>query len=357
MNNKNIAEEDWLNWRWQVQHLIRTKEAADEALTLTDEEKAGFDCKSLRMPFSITPYYASVIKDVPALRKCCLPSVEEMTPAPYETDDPLGEEKCSPVPNLFHKYHNRVLLMVGNTCPCYCRYCTRGRMAKGFNFYDDWEPALYYISKHEEIRDVLISGGEPLLALSDEKLNELLDRLCAISHIDIIKIGSKVPITMPMRITDDLIKILKAHNPVIISIHVNRAEEITPLVAEKLNRLADNGILMGSQSVLLKGVNDDAKVLYDLFYKLLVNRVRPYYLFQCDPISGSSHFRVPVEKGLELMDELRKTASGYAIPTYAIDIPNRFGKIAVLPNRIKGKTADGMLEVENFDGEIYKYPS
>jgi lysine 2,3-aminomutase len=138
---------------------------------------------------------------------------------------------------------------------------------------------------------------------------------------------------------------------------VNRAEEITPLVAEKLNKLADNGILMGSQSVLLKDVNDDAKVLYDLFYKLLVNRVRPYYLFQCDPINGSSHFRVPVEKGLELMDELRKTASGYAIPTYAIDIPNRFGKIAVLPNRIKGKTADGMLEVENFDGEIYKYPS
>lgn len=356
MQNKDITDKDWLDWHWQVRNRITTEAAADEALTLTAEEKAGFACKSLRMPFSVTPYYASVIKDVPALRKCCLPCVQEGIKAAYETDDPLGEEKSSPTPNLCHKYHNRALFMVGNVCPCYCRYCTRGRLTSKLDFFADWEPELDYIAKHEEIRDVLISGGEPLL-LSDEKINELLDRLCAIPHIDIIKIGSKAPITMPMRITDDLIKILKAHNPVIISIHINRAEEITPLVAEKLNKLADNGILMGSQSVLLKGVNDDAKVLYDLFYKLLTNRVRPYYLFQCDPISGSSHFRVPVAKGLEIMDELRKSASGYAIPTYAIDIPNHTGKIAVLPNRIKGETNDGLLKIEDFNGEIYLYPS
>ena len=219
---------------------------------------------------------------------------------------------------------------------------------------NDWEPALKYIATHPEIRDVLISGGEPLI-LSDEKLDALLSRLRAIPHVEIIRIGTKVPVSLPMRITPELIQILKKHNPVFLSVHINRAEEITAEVSKAFNDLADNGILLGSQTVLLNGVNDDADTLLTLMHKLLKNRVKPYYLFQCDPIAGSGHFRVPLRKGIAIMDELRRRTSGYAIPTYAIDIPNRFGKIAVLPNHIQ-ECANGVVEILNFDGNVYEYP-
>ena len=349
----NAEDKDWNNWHWQIQNRIADADKTAEVFALTPETKEAF-ADGVKIPFAVTPYYAAACKGTP-LEKTILPSPKENITNKLEVADPLGEEPCFAAPNLVHRYNDRALFLVTNFCPSYCRYCTRGRRAGREDMtVNDWEPALKYIATHPEIRDVLISGGEPLI-LSDEKLDALLSRLRAIPHVEIIRIGTKVPVSLPMRITPELIQILKKHNPVFLSVHINRAEEITAEVSKAFNDLADNGILLGSQTVLLNGVNDDADTLLTLMHKLLKNRVKPYYLFQCDPIAGSGHFRVPLRKGIAIMDELRRRTSGYAIPTYAIDIPNRFGKIAVLPNHIQ-ECANGVVEILNFDGNVYEYP-
>lgn len=362
MNNLNnfrkdffpeVTDENWNDWKWQIQQRISNFASAEKIFSLDNETKDAF-AGDLKIPFAVTPYYAGVIKDTP-LEKTILPSVKENTVNSMEVTDPLGEEPCFVAPNLVHRYRDRALFLVTNFCPSYCRYCTRGRRAgEADSSVSDWNPAIEYIEKHSEIRDVLISGGEPLI-LSDEKLDNLLSRLREINHLEIIRIGTKAPVSLPMRITENLIAILKKHNPLFLSIHINLAEEITPEVSRVFNSLADNGILMGSQTVLLKDVNDNPETLLSLMHKLLKNRVKPYYLFQCDPIAGSAHFRVPLRRGVAIIDEMRKSTSGYAVPTYAIDIPNRFGKIAVLPDHIED-CSEGMVKIRNFDGNIYEYP-
>ncbi len=348
-----INDENWYNWQWQIRNRISN---LNEIKTFFNSS-IDFDDKlfsNLKIPFAVTPYYAAVCKDNP-LELTILPSIKENIVRKLEVLDPLGEEPCFVAPNLVHRYKDRALLLVTNFCPSYCRYCTRGRRAgREDMIMANLDAALTYIENHPEIRDVLISGGDPLI-LSDEKIESLLTRLRAIKHVEIIRIGTKIPVNLPMRITTELIQILKKHNPVFLSIHINRKEEITDDVSKVFNDLADNGILMGSQTVLLKNINDDAEILLALMHSLLKNRVKPYYLFQCDPIAGSGHFRVPLRKGIDIIDEMRRSTSGYAIPTYAIDIPNRFGKIAVLPNHIQ-ETSEGIIKILNFDGKVYEYP-
>lgn len=349
----NKKDESWNDWHWQMQNRIVSVQQADDIFHLSEKEKEAFK-QPLRVPFAVTPYYAEVVKATP-MRKSVIPCLSETNEKELECLDPLGEEECCVFPNLVHRYKDRVLFLVDNFCPSYCRYCTRGRRIgnPAYN-YNNWDNVFSYISAHSEIRDVLISGGEPLL-LSDEKLDSLLKELRSIKTVEIIRIGTKAPVTLPMRITDNLVSVLKKYPPLYLSIHACHPCEITPQVEQACNMLADAGIQLASQTVLLKGINDDSDILVDLMHRLLKVRVRPYYLFQCDAMKGLSHFRVKVRDGIKIIDEMRSKTGGFSIPYYAIDIPNRFGKIAVLPDRIAG-FEDGIVKIKNFNGEIYEYP-
>ena len=345
--------ENWEDWHWQMSNRIDSLQKAEKVFDLSNESKRAFET-TLRVPFAVTPYYAEVIKNTP-MQKSVIPSLAETEDVAGESLDPLGEEECCVFPNLVHRYKDRALFLVDNFCPSYCRYCTRGRRIgnPAYN-YNDWQRVFDYIASHPDIRDVLISGGEPLL-LSDERLDFLLGELRKIKTVEVIRIGTKAPITLPMRITENLLGIFKKYPPLYLSIHACHPCEITEEVAKACNMLADSGIQLASQTVLLKGINDDSDVLVELMHKLLKIRVRPYYLFQCDAMKGLSHFRVKVQDGLRIIDEMRSKTGGFSIPYYAIDIPNRFGKIAVLPDRIVG-FEDGCVKIKNFNGEIYNYP-
>ena len=264
-----------------------------------------------------------------------------------------------PCPGSVHRYPDRVLFLVTGFCSTYCRYCTRSRMVgeAGGDYHfsrSQWDAGIDYIAAHPEIRDVLLSGGDPL-TLHDERLDELLTRLRAIPHVEFIRIGSKVPVVLPQRITPELTRILKKHHPLWMSIHFTHPSELTPEVTEAVTRLADAGIPLGSQTVLLKDINDDADVLKSLFHGLLKRRVKPYYLYQCDPITGSAHFRTSVDKGLEIMRALRGHTTGYAVPTYVIDAPGGGGKIPLLPDYVVGRDGDDLI-LMNFEGNIHRYP-
>jgi lysine 2,3-aminomutase len=292
------------------------------------------------------------------LRRTHFPVGDEFIRAPGEDDDPLGEDHDAVAPGLVHRYPDRVLFLVTGSCSTYCRYCTRSRMV-GANTASEytlkrsqWSAALEYIEAHSGIRDVLLSGGDPL-TLSDERLDYLLGRLRAIPHVEFVRIGSKVPVVLPMRITTALTKILRRHEAW-MSIHFTHPAELTPEVREATSRLADAGIPLGSQTVLLKGINDEVAVIRSLMHGLLRFRVKPYYLYQCDPITGSSHFRTPVAKGLEIMRGLRGHTSGYAVPVYVIDAPGGGGKIPLLPEAIVGREGDELL-LRSFDGGIFRY--
>ena len=345
--------EKWQDWHWQMSNRIDTLQKADKVFRLCPEEEAAFKMK-LRVPFAVTPYYAEVVKNTP-MRKAVIPCAAEKDEKDGESLDPLGEEECCVFPNLVHRYKDRVLFLVDNFCPAYCRYCTRGRRIgnNAYN-YDNWQQVFDYITSHPEVRDVLISGGEPLL-LSDERLDFLLGELRKIKTVEIMRIGTKAPVTLPMRITEKLVSIMKKYPPLYLSIHACHPCEITDDVARACNMLADAGVQLASQTVLLKGINDDSDVLIDLMHRLLKVRVRPYYLFQCDAMKGLSHFRVKVRDGIRIIDEMRGKTGGFSIPYYAIDIPNRFGKIAILPDRIVG-FEDDYVKIKNFNGEIYEYP-
>jgi lysine 2,3-aminomutase len=275
-----------------------------------------------------------------------------------ENDDPLGEDSHSPVPGLVHRYPDRVLLLVTNFCSVYCRYCTRARMVGSVGERSvkksDIEAALDYIEQTPVVRDVLISGGDPL-SLDDDRLEYILKRLRKISHVEFVRIGSKQPVVQPMRITPTLTRILKRYHPLWMSLHFTHVDEITPEVTEACGRLADAGIPLGSQTVLLKGVNDDTVTMKKLMHGLLRIRVKPYYLYQCDPISGSAHFRTPVAKGIELIRGLRGHTSGYAVPTFVVDAPNGGGKTAIAPDYVVGYD-NGDLVLQSYDGGHYRYP-
>ncbi|MEZ5891874.1 MAG: KamA family radical SAM protein [Parvularculaceae bacterium] len=355
------SDADWLDWRWQVRNRIKSLETLERIFALSDDERAAVTKRSGALPMGLTPYYASLMTlDGPSegLRRTHIPVGDEFIKTPGEADDPLGEDHDAAVPGLVHRYPDRVLFLATGFCSTYCRYCTRSRMVgEAGGEYEfsksQWEKALQYIAAHTEIRDVLISGGDPL-TLSDDRLDYLLGRLRAIPHVEFIRIGSKVPVVLPMRITPSLTAVLKKYHPLWMSIHFTHPDELTAEVTESTARLADAGIPLGSQTVLLKGINDDIAVMKPLMHGLLKRRVKPYYLYQCDPITGSAHFRTPVSKGLEIIEGLRGHTTGYAVPQYVIDAPGGGGKIPLLPDYVVGRDGDDLI-LRNFEGNTYRY--
>lgn len=358
----DASAEEWSDWRWQLRKRIKSLADLERVFALSEDERDAVRRKSGALPVGITPYYATRLDLTDAmdgLRRTHIPVGDEYIKLPGEADDPLGEDHDAAVPGLVHRYPDRVLFLATGFCSTYCRYCTRSRMVgEAGGDYEfsrsQWDRALAYIASTPQIRDVLISGGDPL-TLSDEKLDYLLSRLRAIPHVEFIRIGTKVPVVLPMRVTKGLVRVLKRYHPLWMSIHVTHPSELTPEVTEAFARLADAGIPLGSQTVLLKGVNDDAALMTKLVHGLLMRRVKPYYLYQCDPITGSHHFRTPVEKGLEIIAALRGHTTGYAAPTFVIDAPGGGGKIALLPDFVVGRDGDDLL-IRNFEGGVYRYP-
>jgi lysine 2,3-aminomutase len=356
-----VKTTEWNDWRWQNRNRIRSLEQLEPIIAVTDDERAAIIRHKGPLPVGVTPYYMSLVdpaNPTQGLRRTTIPTLAEFERTPGEHQDPLGEDAHSPVPGLVHRYPDRVLLLVTNFCSVYCRYCTRARLvgASGERALRkaDIDRAIEYIAATPAVRDCLISGGDPL-SLDEERLEYVLSRLRAIPHLEFIRIGSKQPVVQPMRVTPALTKMLRRYHPLWMSLHFTHPDEVTPEVAEACGRLADAGIPLGSQTVLLKGVNDDIVTLRKLFHALLKVRVRPYYLYQCDPISGSSHFRTSVDKGLELISQLRGYTTGYAVPNYVVDAPGGGGKIALLPDSIIGRDGDDLL-LRHFAGEQCRYP-
>ena len=358
---KDVPEASWNDWHWQLRNRITTLEQLERLMpTLTPEEHAGTLLANTKLALAITPYFFNLIdpsdENCP-IRRQVIPRIEETNTAPWEMSDPCGEDEHSPVPGLVHRYPDRVLFLVTDRCASYCRYCTRSRLvsnASGYDFHPEFEKQIAYIRKSPAVRDVLLSGGDPLL-LSDEKLDYLLGRLREIPHVEFLRIGSRIPIFLPQRITPALCAVLKKYHPLFLSIHSNHPRELTTEVRDALGRLADAGIPLGNQSVLLKHVNDDVTVMRALVQKLLMCRVKPYYLYQCDLITGSAHLRASVRKGLEIMEGLRGHTSGYAVPQYVIDAPGGGGKVPVNPEYVLSRNADRVV-IRNFEGKIFEYP-
>jgi lysine 2,3-aminomutase len=355
-----VSTKLWNDWQWQTSHRIRTLAQLERMIVLSDEERAAFADPDRTLPLGITPYYMSLVSiDDPAqpIRRTVIPTVHETVRAPGEADDPLGEDAMSPVPGLVHRYPDRVLLLLSDFCSTYCRYCTRSRVVGHGAIHPGrsrLERAFAYIEATPAVRDVLLSGGDPLM-LGEEKLSWILSRLRQIPHVEIVRIGTKVPAVLPQRITPRLVRMLRQYHPLWMSLHFAHPDECTPEANRACAMLADAGIPLGSQTVLLKGVNDNLETMRSLVHNLLKMRVRPYYLYQCDPITGSSHFRTSVETGLSIIQGLRGFTSGYALPTYVIDAPGGGGKIPLMPDYVIGRE-DGALVLKNYEGKCYRYP-
>ncbi len=356
----DVAQTDWADAKWQLRNRVDSLADLESRIELTDEERAGVLLAGTKLAMSITPHFFNLIdKDDPdcPIRRQVIPRIEEGWTAPEEMADPCGEDSHMPVPGLVHRYPDRVLFLVTDRCASYCRYCTRSRVVSGVgeqHLETQWEAAFRYLEQHTEVRDVLLSGGDPLL-FSDAKLDKILTRLRAIPHIQFLRIGSRIPIFLPQRITPELCAMLKKHHPLFISIHSNHPKELTTEVRDGLTHLADAGIPLGNQSVLLRGVNDSPEIQMALVHKLLMCRARPYYLYQCDLITGSSHLRTPVSEGVDIIEKLRGHTTGYAIPQFVIDGPGGGGKIPVNPNYVVDSSS-GKITLRNFEGEIFDYP-
>jgi lysine 2,3-aminomutase len=355
----NTAE--WNDWRWQMRARIRTLDELQRIFTLSKDERDAVANHTGALPVGITPYYASLMGLSDAtepLRRTHIMVGDEYVRLPGEEDDPLGEDHDTVAPGLVHRYPDRVLFLTTGTCSTYCRYCTRSRLVGNpggeyqFNV-RNWDKALAYLEEHSEVRDVLLSGGDPL-TIGDDKLDYLLTRLRSIKHIEFVRLGTKMPVVLPQRITKDLVKMLRKHR-IWMSVHVTHPSELTPEVTESTSRLADAGIPLGSQTVLLKGINDDPAVMTQLMHGLLMRRVRPYYLYQCDPIKGSGHFRTSVQAGLDIIASLRGHTTGYASPMFVIDAPGGGGKILMAPDSVVGRDGEDLL-IRNFEGKVYRYP-
>jgi lysine 2,3-aminomutase len=356
----DVAASDWNDWKWQLRNRLTTLDDLERFLDLTVEERKGALLADKKLALAITPYFFNLIdpNDVDdPIRRQVVPRVEETHTAPEELLDPVGEEDTSPVPGIVHRYPDRVLFLVTDRCAAYCRYCTRSRLvsnAQDYNFHPEYASGLKYIRSHPEIRDVLLSGGDPLL-LSDQKLDHLLGELRAIPHVEFIRIGSRIPVFLPQRITPALTEIFKKHGPIWMSIHVNHPNECTLALKEACDQLSFAGVPLGNQSVLLRGVNDHPETMRALVHRLLMMRVRPYYLYQCDLITGSAHLRVDPRKGIEIIQALRGHTTGYAIPQFVIDAPGGGGKVPINPDYIKEISDDAVI-MRNFQGEEYRYP-
>lgn len=356
----NIPTKTWNDWRWQVANRIRRADQLERMLALSDDERLALNGSGAQLPLGITPYYMALVSaDDPMqpIRKTVIPHWQERIQGPGEADDPLAEDAQSPVPGMVHRYPDRVLLLLSDFCSTYCRYCTRSRVVGHGDIHPSrarLERAFAYIAAHREIRDVILSGGDPLL-LGEEKLAWVLSSLRQIPHVEIVRIGTKVPAVLPQRITSSLVKMLRRFHPLFMSLHFTHPDECTPETARACGMLADAGIPLGSQTVLLKGVNDSADTMRNLMHALLKMRVRPYYIYQCDPITGSQHFRTPVSTGVAIIERLRGWTSGYAVPTFVVDAPGGGGKVPLMPNYVAGRDHEFLL-LTNYEGGCYRYP-
>lgn len=356
---KDIDPVVWNDWRWQVKNRITTLEQIKPHIKLTAGEEEGIRRSGGRLAMAVTPYFFSLIdRDDPdcPIRRQSIPLVNEFKVEACDMVDPCGEDEHSPVPGIVHRYPDRVLLLVTDSCAMYCRYCTRRRMVGEEHppmSSETFEEAFRYIKSKRSIRDVLISGGDPLM-LTTGHLEYYLKKLSSISHLDIIRIGTRVPVTLPMRVDEELAAMLKKYHPVYISIHFSHPKEITPEVTTACSMLADAGIPLGSQTVLLKGINDRPATMKRLMQKLLSIRVRPYYIYQCDLAVGTGHFRTSVSTGINIIEKLRGHTTGYAVPTFVIDAPGGGGKIPIGPTYMISQ-AKGKVTVRNYEGKIFEY--
>ena len=355
---KDVPDEKWNDWRWQMSNRLNSVEDFSKVLKLTESEQKALGSPGL-FRVDVTPYYVSRINaDDPddPIRKQIIPTAGEIDVFTGMMEDSLAEDRHSPVPGLVHRYPDRVLMLVTTQCASYCRYCTRSRIVgdptQTFSR-TDFEAQIDYLKKTPQVRDVLLSGGDPL-TLAPKILEELLSRLREIPHIEIIRIGSRVPVFLPMRVTDELTDMLQKYHPLWFNIHVNHPNEISQELETAMDKLARAGIPLGNQSVLLAGVNDCVHIQRDLVQKLVRIRVRPYYLYQCDLVEGAGHFRTPVAKGIEIIEGLRGHTSGYAVPTYVVDAPGGGGKIPVMPN-YHISSSDHKIILRNYEGYITTY--
>ncbi len=354
----NVPDEKWNDWRWQLSKRLNSVEDFEQIFPLTDSERKALSAPDL-FRVDVTPYYVSLIDPAdPAdpIRRQIIPTAGEINAFTGMMEDSLSEDRHSPVPGLVHRYPDRVLMLVTTQCASYCRYCTRARIVGDPNqtfSRSEWDAQFDYLKKTPQVRDVLLSGGDPL-TLAPKMLEELLTRLREIPHIEVIRIGSRVPVFMPMRVTDELTDMLQRFHPLWMNIHVNHPNEISSELETAADKLTRAGIPLGNQSVLLAGVNDCVHIQRDLVQKLVRIRVRPYYLYQCDLVEGAGHFRTPVAKGVEIIEGLRGHTSGYAVPTYVVDAPGGGGKIPVMPN-YHISSSDHKIVLRNYEGYITTY--
>lgn len=356
---RNVTDEQWNDWKWQLKNRITDVETLKQVIPLTTEEEEGIKQVLTTFRMAITPYYASLMDPEDPncpVRKQAIPSSLELHRSPYDMDDPLHEDTDSPVPGLTHRYPDRVLFLITDQCSMYCRHCTRRRLAGQTDHampIAKIDRAIEYIKNTPAVRDVLVSGGDGLI-VSDELLEYVLSRLRAIPHVEVVRIGSRVPVVLPQRITPKLVDMLKKYHPVWLNTHFNHPKEMTPQAEKALAMLADAGIPLGNQSVLLKGVNDCPFIMKKLVHLLVKNRVRPYYIYQCDLSRGIEHFRTSVAKGIEIIEMLRGHTSGYAVPTFVVDAPGGGGKIPVMPQYLISMS-DRKVILRNYEGVICAY--
>ena len=351
---------EWNDWKWQFRHRITTAAELSHIIRLVEKEKQEIEASLGRFRMAITPYFASLLDpEEPAcpLRMQAIPSVRETQVKPWELKDPLNEINDSPVPNIVHRYPDRVLLLVTRQCAMYCRHCVRKRYVgeKDCRISEaELEKAFDYIEETREIRDVLISGGDPL-SMDDGNLEEIIKRLRSIEHVEVIRIGTRIPVVLPMRITPGLLSMLKKYHPVWMNVHFNHPRELTELSRKACADIADAGIPLGNQSVLLRNINDNAETMKKLLLELVKTRVRPYYIYQCDLCEGSEHFRTRVETGIEIIRKLTGNVSGFAIPRFVIDAPNGGGKIPVNPDFMISIDEE-KVELLNYENRVFTYP-
>nr|NLJ02896.1 lysine 2,3-aminomutase [Bacillota bacterium] len=353
------SEAEWRDWHWQVRNRIQSVDDLERIIPLTDQEKEDINQVLEVFRMGITPYYASLMDpDDPAcpVRRQAVPTIYETMSGIADMQDPLNEVADSPVPGLTHRYPDRVLFLITDQCSMYCRHCTRRRFAGQHDSGMAWEyieQGIEYIKNTPAVRDVLLSGGDALL-MADHKLEEIIKRLREIPHVDVIRLGTRTPVVMPQRITDDLVNMLKKYHPIWLNTHFNHPREITPEAAEACMKLVDGGIPVGNQTVLLRGVNDNPQIMKELMLGLVRIRVRPYYIYQCDLSMGIEHFRTKVSKGLEIMEALRGHISGYAVPTYVVDVPGGGGKTPVMPQYLISMSPTKVV-LRNYEGVIATY--
>lgn len=355
----NVTDAEWNDWHWQVRNRIETIDDLKKFITLSEEEEEGVKKTLETLRMAITPYYFSLmdINDPNCpIRKQAIPSSKEIHKSEADLLDPLHEDEDSPVAGLTHRYPDRVLLLITDMCSMYCRHCTRRRFAGAHDTAMPMEridKAIEYIAKTPQVRDVLLSGGDALL-VSDETLEYIIKKLRAIPHVEIVRIGSRTPVVLPQRITPELCEMLKKYHPVWLNTHFNHPKEVTPEAKAACERLANAGVPLGNQSVLLAGINDCVHVMKKLVHELVKMRVRPYYIYQCDLSMGLEHFRTPVSKGIEIIEGLRGHTSGYAVPTFVVDAPGGGGKTPVMPQYVISQSPKRVV-LRNFEGVITTY--